>query len=109
MSDYSNQNIGPANPFNNNQTGLKRKNNVLTGFAEETFISNHTFRSKHRAIERRGGPERENQTGAQIKAEAAKIRSTRQKKGDATIPDGEGSYIGPWARYKRDEYEEVAD
>lgn len=98
--------LGPANPFKDEANALKRKN-VLTGNAEETFVSEHTFRSKHRAIERRGGPEREFQSGAQIKAEAKKIRAGREGKGDATIADGDGAYVGPWAKYKRDEYEEV--
>ena len=68
--DLSRPKAGPANPFKDENSGLKRKN-VLTGNASETFISEHTFRSKHRAIEREGGPEREYQTGTQLKAEAA--------------------------------------
>lgn len=80
---------------------------MLTGTAEETFISEHTFRSKHRAIEGKGGPERDYRSGADVKEEAAKIRAGRQKKGDATIADGDGAYIGPWASYKKPEWEEV--
>ncbi|XP_044715442.1 WD domain, g-beta repeat domain-containing protein [Hirsutella rhossiliensis] len=80
--------LGPANPFKDDPSAQKRKN-VLTGHAEETFLSEHTFRSKHRAVERKGGPERE------------------QNKGDATITEGPGSYVGPWAKYSRDEYEVV--
>ncbi|KAI1492881.1 WD40-repeat-containing domain protein [Biscogniauxia mediterranea] len=100
--------FGPLNPYKDEANMLKRKN-VLTGSAEETYVSEHTFRSKHRAIERKGGPEREYQTGAAVKDEAAKIRASRQKKGDATIADGDGAYVGPWAKYKKDEYEEVAE
>ena len=98
--------LGPSNPFKDETNSLKRKN-VLTGHAEETYVSEHTFRSKHRAIERKGGPERENQSSTAIKAEAKALRATREKKGDATIADGDGAYVGPWAKYKRDEYEEV--
>ena len=98
--------LGPSNPFKDEANSLKRKN-VLTGHAEETYVSEHTFRSKHRAIERKGGPEREYQSSAAIKAEAKALRATREKKGDATIADGDGAYVGPWAKYKRDEYEEV--
>ncbi|KAJ4292890.1 hypothetical protein N0V88_005550 [Collariella sp. IMI 366227] len=44
------------NPTPGSSSALgKRKKNVLTGTAEETFISEHTFRSKHRAVERDGG------------------------------------------------------
>ncbi|ETS75264.1 hypothetical protein PFICI_13748 [Pestalotiopsis fici W106-1] len=100
--------FGPTNPFKDEASALKRKN-VLTGNAEETFVSEHTFRSKHRAIERRGGPEREFQTGAQIKQEAKRLRAGREGKGDATIADGDGAYVGPWAKYKREEYEEVGE
>lgn len=99
---------GPANPYKDNSTAVKRKN-VLTGFATETFVSEHTFRAKHRAVERAGGPEREYQTNAQIKEAAARIRAGRESKGNATIAEGPGAYVGPWARYKRTEYEEVEE
>ncbi|KAK0749752.1 WD40-repeat-containing domain protein [Schizothecium vesticola] len=106
--DLSHPRLGPANPFrdDSDQTALKRKN-VLTGHASEMYISEHTFRAKHRAVERGGGPEREFQTNKQLKEEAAKLRGTRETKGSATIADGDGSYVGPWARYKRQEYETV--
>ncbi|KAI5457951.1 WD40-repeat-containing domain protein [Mariannaea sp. PMI_226] len=106
--DLSHPQLGPSNPFNGDPNALKRKN-VLTGHATETFVSEHTFRTKHRAVERRGGPEREYQTNTQIKEEAARIRAGREKKGDASIAEGPGAYVGPWARYKRQEYEEVGE
>lgn len=99
---------GPANPFKDESIATKRKN-VLTGHAEETYLSEHTFRSKHRAIERKGGPEREYRSSAALKEDAARIRATREKKGDATVAEGERSYVGPWARYNRQEYETVED
>jgi len=102
--------LGPANPFSvplNNP--LKRKNNVLTGTASETFVSEHTFRSKHRAIERRGGPTRDYQSGTQIKNANAQLRSAREGKGDATVLEGANSYVGPWAKYKNREFDEVGD
>lgn len=106
--DLARPKAGPANPFKDETTVLKRKN-ILTGQAEETFISEHTFRSKHRAVERKGGPEREYQSAEQLKEEAARIRATREKKGDATIAEGAGAYVGPWAKYTRPEYEEVGE
>ena len=106
--DLSRPKVGPANPFRDENQLVKRKN-VLTGRAEETYVSEHTFRSKHRAVERRGGPEREFQTGVQLKEEAARIRADRQKKGDATIAEGDGAYVGPWAKHRRPEYEVVGE
>ncbi|KAK4171775.1 putative Pre-mRNA-processing factor [Triangularia setosa] len=108
-SDLTRPSLGPANPFkgsNEPTTGDKRKN-VLTGRAEETFISEHTFRAKHRAVERDGGPEREFLTNKQHKELARQFRSTREGKGSATVADGEGSYVGPWAKYKNTRWEEV--
>ncbi|EGO55147.1 hypothetical protein NEUTE1DRAFT_123651 [Neurospora tetrasperma FGSC 2508] len=110
--DLSRPRLGPANPFRDDTdsaptaVGTKRKN-VLTGTAAETYISEHTFRSKHRAIERGGGPAREQLGSTAKKAAAAKLRQQREGKGSATIADGDGAYVGPWARYKKQEYEEV--
>ncbi|KFA74115.1 hypothetical protein S40288_03797 [Stachybotrys chartarum IBT 40288] len=106
--DLSRPKVGPSNPFKADDTGLKRKK-ILTGYAEETFVSEHAFRSKHRAVERKGGPEREYQSSAAIKAQAAQIRATREAKGDATIAEGDGAYLGPWARYNKPEYEVVQE
>ncbi|PNY24901.1 Pre-mRNA-processing factor 17 [Tolypocladium capitatum] len=106
--NLSRPNFGPSNPFRDESNTQKRKN-VLTGHAEETFLSEHTFRSKHRAVERRGGPERECHGAAALKKEAARIRARREDKGDATITEGPGSYVGPWAKYTRNEYEVVGE
>ncbi|KAK3367544.1 WD40-repeat-containing domain protein [Podospora didyma] len=106
--DLNRPRLGPTNPFKDEseQSLLKRKN-VLTGHASEVYISEHTFRSKHRAVERNGGPEREFVSNTQAKEQAAKLRATREDKGKATIADGDGAYVGPWAKYKRPEYEQV--
>ena len=104
--DLSRPTQGPANPFKDEVNSLKRKN-VLTGYAEETYISEHTFRSQHRAVER--GPGREYQGGQAQKVEAARIRAKRQKKGDATVAEGDNAYVGPWAKYQRVEYEDVEE
>jgi pre-mRNA-processing factor 17 len=102
------QELGPANPFakEEDRTSSKRKN-VLTGRAEETFLSEHTFRSKSLAIERRGGPERAFISGAEIKEEAARIRQGREGKGSALVADGDGAYVGPWAKYQRKDHEDL--
>jgi pre-mRNA-processing factor 17 len=107
--DLSRPKAGPANPFKDETNHALKRKNVLTGHAEETFLSEHTFRSKHRAIERAGAPEREAKTGTELKAEAAQLRAQRESKGKATIAEGAGAYVGPWAQYKHPEYETVAD
>ncbi|KAK4124518.1 WD40 repeat-like protein [Parathielavia appendiculata] len=115
--DLARPRLGPANPFRDDSatalssttsSSLKRKN-VLTGLAEETFISEHTFRAKHRAVERAGagGPQREGMSNREQKELHKRLRAEREAKGDATIADGDGAYVGPWARYKRERYEVV--
>lgn len=104
--DLSRPSQGPANPFKDEVNSLKRKN-VLTGFAEETYLSEHTFRTQHRAVER--GPGRDYRGGAAEKEESARIRAKRQKKGDATVTEGDDAYVGPWAKYKTVEYEDRED
>ncbi|KYK55386.1 hypothetical protein DCS_07349 [Drechmeria coniospora] len=106
--DLSRPNQGPANPFKDESRGSKRKN-ILTGHAEETFLSEHSFRTKHRAIERKGGPGRGYQSSAERKAEALRIRSNRESKGDSSIAEGPGAYMGPWARYSKDEFEVLGE
>ena len=56
----------------------RKRKNVPTGFAEEWAFDNSTFKSQHRAFE------------SHAKSEDAKRK--RQKKGDASIVSGEGSY-----------------
>ncbi|KAH7353354.1 pre-mRNA-processing factor 17 [Plectosphaerella cucumerina] len=107
--DLARPKLGPSNPFKDETNNALKRKNVLTGTAEETYVSEHTFRSKHRAIERKGGPEREYQSGTAVKEEAARIRAGREGKGDASIAEGDGAYVGPWAKYQREEYEEVGE
>ncbi|KAG5929218.1 hypothetical protein E4U42_006768 [Claviceps africana] len=106
VDDMSRPKSGPISPFGCNSPASKRKN-ILTGFAEEAFLSEHTFRNKHRAIERRGGPQREHRSAETFKDQSAKLRATREAKGDSAISEGPGSYVGPWARYRRSEYATV--
>lgn len=122
-------NQGPSNPFKaSNGNALKRKN-VPTGFAEETSISDTTFNAQHRTYQSLGYTQDPNQNGALIgnqsaierfggkdvvqlrhtKADSEAIRAKRQKKGDSSIVDGDGAYLGPWAKYRGDDvaYEET--
>jgi len=120
---------GPSNPFKaSNGNALKRKN-VPTGHAEETSISDTTFNAQHRTYQSLGYTKNPTQNGALVgsqsamqryggkdvvqlrhsKAESDAIRSKRQKKGDSGIVDGDGAYLGPWAKYQGDDvaYEEA--
>ena len=106
--DLSRPSQGPANPFKDEANPLKRKN-VLTGNAQEMYLSEHTFRNLHKSMERRGGPDAQYMGGKAEKDEAARIRVKRQRKGDATVVEGENAYVGPWASYQRGEYEEVVE
>lgn len=114
---------GPANPFKSvGSSGLKRKN-VITGYAEETAISDATFDTQHRTFQSLGYAQDPSASGAIVGdlANAARfggkdvvqmrpskevseaIRRKRQKKGNPSIVDGEGAYKGPWARYQGEE------
>jgi pre-mRNA-processing factor 17 len=120
-----------VNPFKPNGVGngLKRKN-VPTGHAEEAAISEATFTAQHHTFQSLGYTRDPSRPDAFVgdlaraaqyggrdfvqmkpsKEVSAALRSKRQKKGDASIVDGEGAYKGPWARYENDDqvYEEEA-
>ncbi|KAF3909314.1 hypothetical protein ABW20_dc0109338 [Dactylellina cionopaga] len=112
---------GPANPFKSNDGSLKRKN-VLTGYAQETIISEATFTTQHRTFTSLGyaaDPSNPanmigDQTNAMAfggrntieyrpsKEESREIKRRRQKAGDSSVVDGPGQYLGPWASYKNE-------
>lgn len=124
--DLSRPAQGPTNPFKEAKS-LKRKN-VLTGFAEETSISDATFTTQHRTFQSLGYTRDPNgsyvgdfekardHAGKDVvqmrpSREASKaLREKRQKTGDPAIVDGDGAYRGPWARYQDEAqaYEEEA-
>ncbi|MDI1490965.1 MAG: hypothetical protein OHK93_002170 [Ramalina farinacea] len=101
---------GPANPFKAPEPTGK---NVLTGHAEETAISDATFTNQHRTFQSRGYAREPNANGKYVgdlvKAQefggrdVIQIRPTgvkrkRQEKGDVSVVEGEGRYLGPWAK-----------
>ncbi|KAF3387484.1 Pre-mRNA-processing factor 17 [Penicillium rolfsii] len=119
---------GPANPFKpaGPGNGVKRKN-VPTGFAEEAAISESTFAAQHRTFQSLGYTR--NPTlpdhfvgnmdnvakygGRDVvqmkpsKEASAAWRAKRQRKGDSSIVEGDGAYLGPWAKYQNEQqYEE---
>ncbi|KAI9747453.1 MAG: hypothetical protein M1815_004215 [Lichina confinis] len=111
---------GPSNPFKRTEGNALKRKNVLTGYAEETAVSDATFTTQHRTFQSLGYTRDPSLSGGYVgdaesiqrfegkdvvqlrpsKAESQAIRQKRQRKGDASIVDGEGSYRGPWARYQ---------
>lgn len=120
---------GPANPFNTDSGNALKRKNLLTGNAEETSMSEATFKTQHRTFQSLGYTKDPSVNGGFVgnqaavaryggrdivelshtKEDSAAIRSKRQKRGDAGVVDGEGSYLGPWAKYQSDDvaYEEA--
>ena len=104
---------GPHNPFRGSD---RKRKNVPTGYAEQSGISDATFRAQHRTFNSLGyaavGDAFVGNQEAVVmhegkdvvmlrpsKAETEAVKRKRQKKGDAAVLDGEGAYLGPWARY----------
>ena len=122
--DLSKPAQGPANPFKTADGNALKRKNVLTGYAEEAAISDATFTNQHRTFQSRGYAQEPNASGALVgdlvaaqkyggrdvvQMKSKKDRRKRQKRGDSSILDGEGRYLGPWAKYKEDEqYEDDA-
>ncbi|KAL3435156.1 WD40-repeat-containing domain protein [Aspergillus tetrazonus] len=122
--DLSRPSQGPSNPFKSAGAGngLKRKN-VPTGYAEAAAISESTFTAQHRTYQSLGytrnptAPEQfvgnldhAAQFGGRdvvqmkpSKEASAALRAKRQKKGDSSIVEGPGAYLGPWAKYQDDD------
>lgn len=114
---------GPINPFKSSTGNALKRKNVLTGHAEETAMSEATFKTQHRTFQSLGYTKDPSLNGAYVgnqdavakyggkdvvqirhtKDESAVIRAKRQKKGDSSIVDGEGAYLGPWAKYTSDD------
>ncbi|KAL4891745.1 putative mRNA splicing factor [Aspergillus ambiguus] len=129
--DLSRPTQGPANPFKPDgpANGLKRKN-VPTGYAEEAAISEATFAAQHRTFQSLGYTRNPGLPGQFVgnlesaaqfggrdivqmkpsKEASAALRAKRQKKGDPSIVEGAGAYLGPWAKYQDDDrlYEQEA-
>ena len=116
---------GPINPFKSTEGNALKRKNVLTGYAEEAVISDSTFTNQHRTFQSRGYAQEPNFNGnivgdlvaAQryggkdvIQTKTERERRKRQKKGDSSIVEGEGRYLGPWAKFQEDvQYEDDAD
>ena len=122
--DLSRPAQGPTNPFKTTEGNALKRKNVLTGYAEEAVISDATFTNQHRTFQSRGYAQEPNANGTivgdltvaekyggrdVVQAKSERQRRKRQKKGDSSIVEGEGRYLGPWAKYQEDiQYEDDA-
>ncbi|KAL6716553.1 hypothetical protein ACLMJK_006120 [Lecanora helva] len=120
--DLSRPAQGPQNPFKTTEGNALKRKNVLTGNAEEAVISDATFTNQHRTFQSRGYAQEPNASGKfvgdlavaaryggrdVIQVKSDRERRKRQKKGDPSIVEGQGRYLGPWAKYKEDvQYED---
>ena len=111
--DLSRPAQGPANPFKAADQQLGKRKNVLTGYADEAAISDATFTNQHRTFQSRGYAMEPNTNGrfvgdlekAQelggrdiVQMKPTGVKRKRQDKGNPGIVDGEGRYLGPWAK-----------
>lgn len=127
-ADLSRPEQGPAHPFKNADGNALKRKNVLTGRAEEIYISDSTFAANHNSYQSvKGYARNPNGVGADIgygnsaqgygnldlvpsKERSKELRAKRQKVGDPSIVEGEGRYLGPWRRYRDEDrvYEDEA-
>ena len=125
-ADLSRPEQGPAHPFKNADGNALKRKNVLTGRAEEVYISDSTFAANHKSYQSvKGYAKNPNGVGADIgngaqghgnldlvpsKERSKELRAKRQKVGDPSIIEGEGRYLGPWRRYQDEDrlYEDEA-
>ena len=67
-----------------------KPNRVPTGVASEVIISEHSFRSGHRAFQQQH----------LLSSEPPAKKRKREDRGDASVVYGASAYKGPWARYE---------
>ena len=125
-ADLSRPEQGPAHPFKNTDGNVLKRKNVLTGRAEEVYISDSTFAANHNSYQSvKGYAKNPNGIGEDVgngaqgygsldlvpsKERSKELRAKRQKVGDPSIVEGEGRYLGPWRRYQDEDlaYEDEA-
>lgn len=118
---------GPEDPFRDRNRFEHQ--NALAGHVEEQAMTEHAFRRQHltysilgysanpsvdpNAPTMLGSMEKASANGFQTldsirtsKAEKKELKRKRKSKGDLDVVDGEGSYVGPWARWEGDEPKE---
>ena len=115
---------GPENPFSDRNRFANQ--NALAGHVEEQAMTDHAFKQQHLTYSILGysanpsvDPNAPAILGAVEKAQAnglatldtlrAKhserkdLKRRRQVKGDLEVVDGEGAYVGPWAKWEGDD------
>lgn len=128
--DMSKPVAGPQDPFN------QRKNkgmNSLAGHVEEQAMDSYTFAMQQRTFEVKGYALNPSADGAESKPfigsldsahengyasidglrtsrkDKREMKRKRAGKGDLSVVDGEGAYVGPWASWEQDKQEEVVE
>jgi pre-mRNA-processing factor 17 len=114
---------GPQNPFDSRKLPNQ---NALAGHVEEEMMTEHAFRQQHLTHEILGyshnpstDPNAPRILGAVERAEAngfrtldgvgttkasrRELKRKRQAKGDLGVIDGDGEYVGPWAKWEGDD------
>ena len=106
---------GPQNPYNSTEGNALKRKNVPTGYAEKTAISDATFTIQRRTFESQGFTREPNASGNYVgdlgaisriggmdvvQSRPNRVPRKRQKKGDSSVVDGPGAYLGPWAKYE---------
>ena len=115
---------GPENPFGDRNRFLNQ--NALAGHVEEQAMTEHAFRAQHLTHAILGyssnpsvDPSAPAVLGSLAAAEAngfatldtirasrskkKELKRKRKEKGDLEVVDGDGAYVGPWARWDGDE------
>lgn len=115
--------VYPQRPF---ETSSVLNKNMLTGHAEKQAFDDATFNTNHKTFEvlgyaadlagthqgqmvvrdmesfkRNRGQDLSQLGSSRAVKGVAPIK--RQKKGDPSVVEGDGAYVGPWAAYKEDE------
>jgi pre-mRNA-processing factor 17 len=114
--------LGRANPFLSADSASRKRKNVITGYAEESSISDSTFRTQQRTFISLGYAKDPsfsadgnmfvgNQDSVVVhggkdvvelrpsRQETEAIKRKRSKRGDPSVLEGENAYVGPWAKY----------
>ncbi len=132
-SDMTAAQLGPENPFASHaQRHLGAQQNTLTGHVETAAVSDFDFRNQQRTFhvygyardpsllasgeaqyigDQAAAASMGGASAADIRANHASFRpatkSLRKKRGagagDASIVEGDGAYVGPWAKWQGDE------
>jgi len=115
---------GPENPFGDRNRFMNQ--NALAGHVEEQSMSEHAFRAQHLTHSILGysaNPSMDPNAPAVLgnidraaanqfatidtlratREQKKELKRKRKQKGDSSVVDGEGAYVGPWASWEGEE------